>query len=96
MKWYKLVLAVGLMVCSASASSLQLERQHGKWTSGLIEKDDLVAFRAISSVERKTDVTVLFAFDILDDCKTVIPNLLVYIPEGVDVMTQHFLLTLCR
>lgn len=64
---------------------MELEQSHGQWQSGMLVRDDgSPVFRAFSSVERKSVLTVFFALDIYPDCRRVDPNLLVVIPEGVD------------
>lgn len=65
--------------------ALEFERSHGSWISGIIYTDSgMPIYRAVSGVERKTDVVVYFAVDIANDCRTINPNLLLYMPDGVD------------
>ena len=65
--------------------AMDYEKKYGNWTSGVITNDSgTTVYRAVSDVERKTRITVFFALDLLSDCATYIPNMLLYIPEGVD------------
>ena len=41
-------------------------------------------YRAISDAERSTALTMFLAIDLLDDCSTYAPNMILFVPDGVD------------
>ncbi|TBW47796.1 hypothetical protein EZI54_22130 [Marinobacter halodurans] len=81
----RLVIGLLCLLAADATASLELEKDHGHWKSGMLATESgEPVFRAISDVERKTDVVIFFAVDMADDCETLNPNMLMAIPEGID------------
>lgn len=87
---YKAILRIlSIFVVSSLAQlalALELEQSHGSWTSGILFiENGVVATRAISGIERKTDVIAFFALDKKNGaCSGGLPNIVVNFPQGAD------------